>query len=90
MLRSPTRLRLARLQSDTNTLIYPSKRSQLFFTLRMFNMSEPKPINVTIANVISWYEESECCIFHNHAERIPVTKINDTDIVQSIIDKNYC
>ena len=57
---------------------------------RMFSMSEPKPINVTIANVISWYEESECCIFHNHAERIPVTVINNTDIVQSIIDKNYC
>lgn len=53
-------------------------------------MSEPKPINVNIANVISWYEESECCIFHNHAERIPITKVNDTDIVQSIIDNNYC
>ena len=49
-----------------------------------------KPINVTIANVISWYEESECCIFHNHAERIPVTRIEDRDIVQSIIDSHYC
>ena len=49
-----------------------------------------KPINVTIANVISWYEESECCIFNNHAERIPVTSIDDTDIVQSIIDSHYC
>jgi hypothetical protein len=49
----------------------------------------PKPINVTIANVVRWYEESECCIFHNHAERIPVTRIEDRDIVQSIIDKNY-
>jgi len=49
-----------------------------------------KPINVTIANVVSWYEESECCIFHNHAERIPITRIEDRDIVQSIIDKNYC
>jgi hypothetical protein len=48
-----------------------------------------KPINVTIANVISWYEESECCIFHNHAQRIPVTKVNDTDVVQSIIDNYY-
>lgn len=65
----------------------------------MFDMSNKKSIplttqkqnvNVSIANVISWYEESECCIFHNHAERIPVTIINDTDIVQSIIDKNYC
>jgi hypothetical protein len=53
-------------------------------------MSEPKPVNVSIANVISWYEESESCLLHNHAERIPVTKINDTDIVQSIIDNNYC
>ena len=62
----------------------------------MFDMSNKKSIplttqkqnvNVSIANVISWYEESECCIFHNHAERIPVTIINDTDIVQSIIDK---
>jgi hypothetical protein len=48
-----------------------------------------KPINVTIANVILWYEESECCIFHNHAQRIPVTTVNDTDVVQSIIDNYY-
>lgn len=52
-------------------------------------MSEPKPVNVTIANVISWYQESECCIFHNHAERIPVTRIENKDIVQSIIDNYY-
>lgn len=52
--------------------------------------TQKQNVNVSIANVISWYEESECCIFHNHAERIPVTIINDTDIVQSIIDKNYC
>ena len=49
-----------------------------------------KPINVTIANVVSWYEESECCIFHNHAQRIPVTTVNDVDVVQSIIDSHYC
>ena len=49
-----------------------------------------KNVNVTIANVISWYEESECCIFHNPAERIPVTRIEEKDVVQSIIDKNYC
>lgn len=53
-------------------------------------MSEPRPVNVNIANVISWYEESESCLLHNHAERIPVTVINDTDIVQLIIDNNYC
>ena len=52
--------------------------------------TQKQNLNVSIANVISWYEESECCILHNHAERIPVTKINNTDIVQSIIDKNYC
>ena len=51
--------------------------------------SDKKPINVTIANVISWYEESESCIFHNHANRIPVTRIEDKDIVQSIIDSVY-
>jgi len=52
--------------------------------------TQKQNVNVSIANVISWYLESECCILHNHAERIPVTKINDTDIVQSIIDNNYC
>ena len=52
--------------------------------------TQKQNLNVSIANVISWYLESECCIIHNHAERIPVTIINDTDIVQSIIDKNYC
>lgn len=58
---------------------------------KTINVSVPKEnVNVNIANVIAWYEESECCIFHNHAERIPVTRINDTDIVQSIIDTNYC
>jgi hypothetical protein len=47
-------------------------------------------VNVTIENVVRWYAESECCVLHNHAERIPITKIQDEDIVQSIIDKNYC
>ena len=50
----------------------------------------PQNINVTVSNVISWYEESECCIFHNHAQRIPITKVHDTDVVQSIIDNFYC
>lgn len=53
-------------------------------------MKPEKNVNVTISNVVSWYEESECCIFHNHAQRIPVTKIDNTDIVQSIIDNYYC
>jgi hypothetical protein len=48
-----------------------------------------KPINVTIANVVSWYEESEHCLFHNHAQRIPITRIEDRDVVQYIID-DYC
>ncbi len=30
-----------------------------------------KNVNVTIANVISWFEESEQCMLHNHAELIP-------------------
>ena len=51
--------------------------------------AQKQNVNVSIANVISWYLESECCVLHNHAERIPVTVINDTDIVQSIIDNNY-
>ncbi len=34
-------------------------------------MSEPKNVNVTIPNVISWFEESEQCMLHNHAEVIP-------------------
>jgi len=47
-------------------------------------------INVNIKNVIRWFEESENCLLHNHAQKIPITKINDTNIVQSIIDNNYC
>ena len=41
-------------------------------------MSEPKNINVNIPNVISWFEESEQCMLHNHAEVIP----NSLDKVQ--------
>ena len=62
------------------------KYAALRFFIPSDNISN---VNVSIANVISWYEESECCILHNHAERIPVTVINNTDIVQSIIDNNY-
>lgn len=53
-------------------------------------LAPEKPVNVTIANVVRWYTESESCIFHNHAHRIPVTKVDNTDIVQFIIDSNYC
>jgi hypothetical protein len=41
-------------------------------------MSEPKNVNVNIPNVISWFEESEQCMLHNHAEVIP----NSLDKVQ--------
>lgn len=47
-------------------------------------------INVSIANVIKWYEESENCLLHSHAQRIPITQIGNSDLVQSIIDKNFC
>jgi len=33
-----------------------------------------KNVNVTIANVIAWFEESEQCMLHNHAQKmIPTT-----------------
>jgi hypothetical protein len=47
-------------------------------------------VNVTIANVLKWFEESESCLFHNHAERIPITKTQSPDLVQSIIDSHFC
>jgi hypothetical protein len=46
-------------------------------------MSEPKNINVNIPNVISWFEESEQCMLHNHAEPIPTTK----SVILDLIDK---
>ena len=58
---------------------------------KLLKITEAKRnINVNISNVISWYEESECCIFNNHVQQIPITKIRDTDVVQSIIDNYYC
>ena len=53
-------------------------------------ISQKGNININIANVIKWYEESENCLLHNHAKRIPITKIGNLDLVQSIIDNNYC
>lgn len=47
-------------------------------------------VNVTIANVVRWFEESESCLFHNHAQRIPETKTQSPDLVQSIIDSHFC
>ena len=51
-------------------------------------------INVTIANVVKWFEESErrllraparVRVLHNHAQRIPETKTQSPDLFQSII-----
>ena len=47
-------------------------------------MSEPKNINVSIPNVISWFEESEQCMLHNHAELIPTTKSVILDLITKI------
>lgn len=43
-------------------------------------------INVTIANVIAWFEESEQCMLHNHAQKmIPTTK--ETEIQMTSEEK---
>ena len=47
-------------------------------------MSEPKNINVNIPNVISWFEESEQCMLHNHADPIPTTKSVILDLINKI------
>ncbi len=41
-------------------------------------------INVTIPRVIAWFMESEECIIHNHAQRIPLTssKLQDGDFTE--------
>jgi hypothetical protein len=49
--------------------------------------SKKKNINVSIPNVISWYRESESCLLHNHAERIPLTRHEENTIIQDIIEK---
>ena len=47
-------------------------------------MSEPKNINVNISNVVAWFEESEQCMLHNHAELIPTTKSVMLDLITKI------
>ena len=47
-------------------------------------------VNVSIINVIRWFEESESCLLHNHAQRIPETKTQSPDLVQAIIDSHFC
>ena len=57
----------------------------------MSNESSPDGrVNVNIINVIRWFEESESCLLHNHAQRIPETKTQSPDLVQEIIDRNFC
>jgi len=40
-------------------------------------MNEMKNVNVTIANVIAWFEESERCLLHNHAQKMVPTTVKD-------------
>lgn len=41
-----------------------------------------KNVNVTIANVIAWFEESEQCMLHNHAQKmIPTTTKDEEETV---------
>ena len=47
-------------------------------------MSEIKNINVNIPNVISWFEESEQCMLHNHAQIIPTTNSVMIDLIDKI------
>lgn len=47
-------------------------------------MSQPKNINVNIPNVVSWFEESEQCVLHNHSEPIPTTKSVILDLITKI------
>lgn len=46
-------------------------------------------INVTISNVIQWFQESELSILDNHHHLIPLTEPINTQIVQDIIDAKY-
>ena len=36
-------------------------------------MNKMQNVNVTIANVIAWFEESEQCMLHNHAQKMMPT-----------------
>ena len=47
-------------------------------------MSEIENINVNIPNVISWFEESEQCMLHNHAQIIPTTNSVMIDLIDKI------
>ena len=58
--------------------------------MKSVEVSPDGHINVSIANVVKWFTESENCLLHNHAEKIPVTKTESPDLVQAIIDNNFC
>ena len=47
-------------------------------------MSKIENINVNIPNVISWFEESEQCMLHNHAQIIPTTNSVMIDLIDKI------
>lgn len=48
--------------------------------------STMKNVNVTISNVIAWFEESEQCMLHNHAQKmIPTVKPVDQNIIEKIL-----
>jgi len=53
-------------------------------------MSPDGRVNVSIANVVKWFTESENCLLHSHAQEIPITKTGNVDLVQSIIDSHFC
>ena len=41
-----------------------------------------KNVNVTISNVIAWFEESEKCMLHNHAEKMISTASEETQYIK--------
>jgi hypothetical protein len=58
--------------------------------MRNNEMSPDGRVNVSIANVVKWFTESENCLLHSHAQEIPITKTGNVDLVQSIIDSHFC
>ncbi len=48
--------------------------------------STMKNVNVTISNVIAWFEESEQCMLHNHAQKmIPTVKPVDQTVTEDAL-----
>ncbi len=45
-----------------------------------------KNVNVTISNVIAWFEESEQCMLHNHAQKmIPTVALVDKNVTEDAL-----